>query len=333
MNQKSKFNGVDFVEVYTSDRTHNEDSCLIVIVCFKEITKVDSNPLLEIEPNQIEITGGTRTKTATIKWVKRADKAISEGEASSELLDTAELEYLKKNLKKPSFCLAIRSTRGDFSQYSIRLLSSPGRPLEGFDPILSEDHFRFRVDCESAFDCKTQSQAPAKVYKDPDIDYMARDYASLRQSLLDRLSLIIPDWKERNPAEFGIAMVELMAYIGDHLSYYQDAVATEAYLGMARRRVSVKRHARLLDYFVHEGCNSRAWIHLKVAEAVLGPNGATYVPAKTKLLTSGKIGPVIVKPEDLKDALLEEPEVFETMQAGIISCCPTISSTFISLQT
>ena len=66
--------------------------------------------------------------------------------------------------------------------------------------------------------------------------------------MLDRLALLMPDWRERNPADLGVALVELLAYVGDHLSYYQDAVATEAYLGTARRRVSVRRHARLLDY-------------------------------------------------------------------------------------
>ncbi len=56
--------------------------------------------------------------------------------------------------------------------------------------------------------------------------------------MLDRLAEMLPDWNERNPADLGIALVELMAYAADHLSYYQDAVATEAYLGTARKRVS-----------------------------------------------------------------------------------------------
>src|SRR5262249_41678147 len=42
--------------------------------------------------------------------------------------------------------------------------------------------------------------------------------------------------------------------------YFQDAVASEAYLGTARRRVSVRRHLRLVDYRLHEGCNARAWV-------------------------------------------------------------------------
>ena len=73
----------------------------------------------------------------------------------------------------------------------------------------------------------------------------------------------MPDWRERNPADLGITLVELLAYAGDQLSYYQDAVATEAYLGTARRRTSVRRHARLVDYPMHDGANARAWLASK----------------------------------------------------------------------
>src|SRR5690242_7660437 len=49
----------------------------------------------------------------------------------------------------------------------------------------------------------------------PVIDYLARDYASLRQALLDRLSLTMPGWAERHLPDAGIALVELLAYAGD----------------------------------------------------------------------------------------------------------------------
>src|SRR5882762_7378926 len=98
----------------------------------------------------------------------------------------------------------------------------------------------------------------------PSIDYMAKDYESFRQLMLDRLSATLPAWQERHAPDLGIAIVEMLAYVADYLSYYQDAVATEAYLGTARQRISVRRHARLLDYVLHEGCNARAWVHCRV---------------------------------------------------------------------
>ena len=62
----------------------------------------------------------------------------------------------------------------------------------------------------------------------------------------------------------GIALAELIAYVGDRLSYQQDAVATEAYIETARSRISLRRHALLVDYQVHDGCDARAWIQLQV---------------------------------------------------------------------
>ena len=104
--------------------------------------------------------------------------------------------------------------------------------------------------------CKCEPQT----FTEPEINYLAKDYASFRQLILDRLALLVPDWKERHVPDLGIALVELLAYTGDYLSYFQDAVATEAYLDTARQRISVRRHARLVDYKFHEGCNARAWV-------------------------------------------------------------------------
>src|SRR6185436_16118503 len=111
-------------------------------------------------------------------------------------------------------------------------------------------------------DCKPRPDCPPPQRSEPDINYLARDYASFRQLILDRLAVIMPDWRERHVPDIGVMLVEVLAYVADYLSYYQDAVATEAYLDTARQRISVRRHARLVDYVMHEGCNARAWLTL-----------------------------------------------------------------------
>ncbi len=100
-----------------------------------------------------------------------------------------------------------------------------------------------------------------------DVDYLVKDYAGFRRLMLDRMAATLPAWTERHPADEGVALVELLAYAGDYLSYYQDAVATEAYLHTARLRTSVRRHARLLEYRMHEGCTPRVWLHFDVPHA------------------------------------------------------------------
>ena len=40
----------------------------------------------------------------------------------------------------------------------------------------------------------------------------------------NRIASIMPEWKENNPADVGNVLLEILAYVGDHLHYYQDAV-------------------------------------------------------------------------------------------------------------
>lgn len=161
--------------------------------------------------------------------------------------------------------------RGDYSRYTLSLVE-PGsdNPLHELDPVLSRLDFSFKVECETEFDCKPACVCPPVSVSSPVLDYLAKDYASFRQLMLDRLTLLAPAWRERNPADLGIALVELLAYVGDYLSYRQDAIGTEAYLGTARRRVSVRRHTRWLDYVMHDGSNARTWVQMRVNSSAAG---------------------------------------------------------------
>ncbi len=211
------------------------------------------------------------------------------------------------------------NARGDFSSYTLRLVTSPSEsaPPAGFDLQLSEVAFSFKIDCPSDFDCAPALECPEPVLSAPRIDYLAKDYASFRRLMLDRLAVILPDWKERTPADLGISLVELLAYAADHLSYYQDACATEAYLGTARKRVSIRRHARLVDYFMHDGSNARAWVAIQVpqgsaADGAVLPGPTEDLPG-TQLFTPVEGLPTVLDLQDLTVALSAGAEVFETM--------------------
>lgn len=82
----------------------------------------------------------------------------------------------------------------------------------------------------------------------PPIDYLSRDYASLRADMIDGIPTRVPEWTSRNQNDFGIALIELFAYMGDGLHYYADRIANEAFLQTATQRSSVLSFARLLDY-------------------------------------------------------------------------------------
>lgn len=168
--------------------------------------------------------------------------------------------------------------------------------------------FSFRVNCPSDFDCQTTNTCPTERPGEPEIDYLAKDYASFRRLILDRMAVTMPQWQEKSPADIGIVLAELLAYAGDQLSYYQDAAATEAYLGTARRRPSVRRHARLLDYPMHEGCNSRTWVFFEAATGVSG-----VVPAGTTLLTATSSPGLIVPASQVLAALSQGSQPFQTL--------------------
>jgi hypothetical protein len=209
---------------------------------------------------------------------------------------------------------------GDFSTYTLSLVASPtdSAPPAGFDSQLSAIAFSFKVDCPTEFDCRPLLVCPPPAESVPQIDYLARDYASFRRLALDRMAITMPDWKEQNPADLGIALVELLAYAGDYLSYYQDAVATEAYLGTARKRVSVRRHARLVDYFMHDGANARAWVVVEVqpgsaADSAVLP-GPTDAAPGTQLFTTVEHLPEVVSTiEDVEAAVNAGAAIFETL--------------------
>jgi hypothetical protein len=212
-------------------------------------------------------------------------------------------------------CLHIWVDRpGGFSPYKLCLVEvdehgcPTGKPLAGLDPRYSCLEFSFKVACPSDLDCKAERVCPPEPRVEPEINYLAKDYASFRQLILDRLALTMPEWKERHVPDLGIALVEVLAYVGDHLSYYQDAVATEAYLDTARRRISVRRHVRLVDYPMHDGCNARTWVYVGT-DADL-----TLPPASFYCITGFKSAPPSSKPL-VKDDLANVPgrlyEVFE----------------------
>ncbi len=284
---KKGYNGLDYLEVSDDQRT--------LIVYF--LGKAPES----IAKENVRILGGRR-----ITGIQAIGVEI-------ERQDDPELDD----------CMHVTVDRpGDFSTYSLCLLEldekglPTDRPLRNFDPRYACLDFSFKAGCPSDLDCKPQPVCPPEKLEEPEINYLAKDYASFRQLILDRLALIMPDWKERHVPDLQITLVELLAYVGDHLSYYQDAVATEAYLDTARQRISVRRHARLVDYTLHEGCNARTWVTLRVPQDLTGdhalmpddfylisdPGGAT----RNNVLDHGELPKTLPRPYLVFEPLVED---------------------------
>lgn len=211
---------------------------------------------------------------------------------------------------------------GDFSPYVFRLVDSPSSsaPPSGYDAPLSAVEFSFKVNCPTDLDCAADRACTEPPPDEPELDYLARDFHSFRGLMLDRLAVLIPRWREESPADLLQSLIDLKAYVADYQSYQQDAVATEAYLDTARTRTSARRHARLVDYPMHDGRNARAWVHVRLQDD-LEADTAVPLDAGTPLLTRVDglpPGRIARDSTDEDEALRAGPVVFETMHAATL---------------
>lgn len=289
-NGQPLLNGIDYLEVLPDQKT-------LLLYLIHPLADLDQENVFNSE--SIAITGGIRIQEIRVESVSAFANV-----------------------------LLVRVDRiGDFSVYTLRLVksSTDAAPPKGVDPQLAQIQFYFWVEEFSEFDCATPAPLPDPDPTPPIIDYLAKDYASFRRLMLDRLAVTIPEWQERSPADIGIVLVELMAYAADYLSYYQDAVATEAYLGTARKRVSVRRHVRLLDYLMHDGCNARAWIVIRLKEGLneskrdkvngiklLGADPTKNRPG-VQFMTHTAFGSGSLPADKVEAALNAGAQVFETL--------------------
>jgi hypothetical protein len=153
----------------------------------------------------------------------------------------------------------ITNAPGDFTLYKLKIEDAR------IDPYYNDVSFSFKANCPSDLDCAPpEHECPPDEMVDFPVDYLARDFWSFRRALLDFASLRYPDWTDRLEADAGIMMAELMSAVGDEMAYYQDRVAREAYLETATQRRSVRRHARLVDYHLHDGLGAFVWLEITV---------------------------------------------------------------------
>jgi hypothetical protein len=240
-------NGLDYLEVSSDQRR--------LTVYF-----LDRAPE-HLVPGNFRVVGGRRVPEV---HAVRIDVCVSE--------DPDRDDCLTIDLDQP----------GDFSCYRLEVVEvdDRGRPTDHphheFDPRYWWLEVDFKVGCPSELDCACPPVEEPD-WPRPEIRYLARDYAALRTLLLDRMALTVPTWTERHVPDLELTLLEVLAYVGDQLSYEQDAVGTEAYLRTARLRTSVRRHARLVDYRMHEGCTAWTWAVLTSDTDVELEEGVAFI--------------------------------------------------------
>lgn len=282
--RKRSMNGIDYLEV-------SEDQLTLTVFFLGKAPE-------DIRIENVVITGGRRVRDIQVLDVQLC--ILSDPERDD--------------------CMKVTVDKfGDYSTYTLCLVEVDdagritGFPMHGFDPRYACIDFSFKVNCPSDLDCQSEPVCPPEERPAPEISYLAKDYASFRRLIYDRLALLMPGWKERHVPDLGVTLVEVLAYAGDHLSYYQDAVATEAYLETARKRISLRRHARLVDYFIHEGCNARAFVFVETSsDLALDSDEVAFL---TRFEDAPEYG-TVVSPQHLQGLPADSYEVFEPLIAA-----------------
>jgi hypothetical protein len=317
LNIVSTPNGIDYLEVLDHEAIalNIPRQQTLLLYC---LLPVPAN----LTPDNIMIEGGESITDITVSWVAPATAP------PAALTTSGEQSYLTSLPNAANVLVVTTNQPGDFSRYRLRLVNSVAQAnanpfavtttLQGFDPQLAEVEFSFKVECGPQFDCNPPATpCQLSTTTPPAINYLAKDYGSFRTLMLDRLTQLLPNWSATSEADLGIVLAELIAFEADYLSYQQDAIATEAYLETARSRVSLRRHALLMDYHVHDGCNARVWIHLTVA----GNPGDQIVLDDTALFFTSSPGmpASLQQGASMEDAVaFNGVQVFEPMQQAVL---------------
>jgi len=241
----ASFNGIDFIEVANAAQT-------LLRVHF--INDVDVKPLLATPI----ISGGETIPTVPVLAISPADWGLDDTHLTLTL-----------HVAAP----------GDFSIYSLSLKAA------ALDVFFSSSAFSFKAGCASDVDCApVQTAATFIEGQAPPIDYLAKDFLSFRQALLDFSTQKYPNWQERSEADFGMMFLEALSAVGDELSYLQDRISGEASLLSATQRRSILRHARLVDYDAGPTLSSTAALQFEVA------TGTAFIDSGVAVIAQGPDG-------------------------------------------
>lgn len=115
----------------------------------------------------------------------------------------------------------------------------------------------------------------------PDVNYTARDFTTIKPELLGVIQGLAPDlFTDFNDSALGVALVDLVSYVGDLTSHGLDVLAQELYLSTARRAEGPLRFARDVGYVPVSARGAQVTVQGQAVPQQVVLNGAT-IPAGT----------------------------------------------------
>ncbi|HEY6141029.1 MAG TPA: putative baseplate assembly protein [Thermoanaerobaculia bacterium] len=149
-------------------------------------------------------------------------------------------------------------------------------------------------------------ETPAAVTNRPGLSavaYRAGTHARFKASMLSRLSSNdfprLDKLETRDDDDFTIALVDAWALAADILTFYQERIANESYLGTATERASIVHLARLIGYELRPGVAASALLAFTLESGAGAPAAVTL---ERGLKVQSVPGPG------------EKPQTFETVE-------------------
>lgn len=159
------------------------------------------------------------------------------------------------------------------------------------------------------------------------INYTARDFDSIKQSLVEYIKRYYPDrYSDFSQAGFGSVLFDTVSYVGDVMSFYLDYQANESMLATAIEKGNIVNLARSMGYkykpYSTAAGKCAFYVEVPANNAVPDEN---YVPLLTKgaVLTSNSNGGYILN-EDL-DFTTSDVEI----KVGKVDDTTGVPTTFI----
>ena len=99
------------------------------------------------------------------------------------------------------------------------------------------------------------------------LKYTSRDYESIKSDLESAINSVTTSWTSREESDPGMLLLNLMAYLGDNLSYNLDMQALEMYLPTVTQRKNIKKILDLIGYKIH-------WYRSAIVDVTISNNSA-----------------------------------------------------------
>lgn len=128
------------------------------------------------------------------------------------------------------------------------------------------------------------------------VQFTSRSYDELKEDIINNLSSLNPEWTNHAETDLGITLIEVMAFLQDHMNFFIDKMVNESYPLTAQQRRSLLRLAEMIGWVPPNYESATATVTFALTSA---HNKVITIEAGTTLLASSPNGnvPFFVKDE------------------------------------